>query len=267
MRCEHRAELLDRLSVANEPPDCLARHRIVLHHAENALMVVVVVPERRPPQQLARHRSLCLDELFHHLVVGPTLERYLAHVQLVQAAPDAPQVHGMRVRQTQDHLGRPVEPGLEVRGDLVIPVEHGAAKVAYLDDVVGLVDQNIVRLDVRVDHAAVLEVTQRDEHLGGKRPDAVHVQTDVAAVLLDNLPQVHVHRLEHHEHVVPELERSQEPDAVPLVLRVRVHQLLQHRNLELRRLVHGLVGADHLQRNLRVLALADVRWVRGDVRG
>mmetsp|Transcript_8914 Transcript_8914/g.40495 ORF Transcript_8914/g.40495 Transcript_8914/m.40495 type:complete len:427 (+) Transcript_8914:67-1347(+) len=266
VRGEHRAELLDRLSVADEPPDRLARHRVVLDHAEHALVVVVVVPENRPPQQLPRHRALRLDELLHHLVVGPALERDLAHVQLVQAAPDAPEVHGVGVRQTQDDLGGPVEPGLKVRGDLVVAVEHGAAKVANLDDVVGPVDQDVIRLDIRVDHAAVLEVTQGDEHLGGEGPDAVHVEAHVAAVLFDHLPQVHVHGLEHHEHVVPELERSKEPDAVPLVLRVRVHQLLAHRDLELRRLVHGLVGADNLQGNLGVLAGADVLvlrlWVR-----
>ena len=60
-----------------------------------------------------------------------------------QAAPDAP---GPSVgdRQTQDHFRRAVESRLEIRRDLVVPVEHRAAEIAYLDDVVRLVHQNVV---------------------------------------------------------------------------------------------------------------------------
>ena len=92
--------------------------------------------------------------------------------------------------ETQDDFRGSVEPGHQVWRDLIVAHEHGAAKVAHLNDVVAPVDQDVVGLDVRMQDAALLHEVQRHQHLGGHGADSVQSEADALAVLLSQLPQV-----------------------------------------------------------------------------
>ena len=74
----------------------------------------------------------------------------------------------------------------------------GGAKVRQFEGHLGLVDEDVVGLDVGVDDAGLLEDLQRQQHLLHVGPHRLDVQTHVLAVLLQHLPQVHAQRLEHH---------------------------------------------------------------------
>ena len=111
----------------------------------------------------------------------------------VCACKSVPGLRQMRtIFETQDDLRGSVETGDQVGRELVVPTQHGAAKVAQLHDVALLVHQYVVGLDVRMQHAAVLQVMQRHEHLLGVHTDPIQVQAHTRPVLLGQLPQVDV---------------------------------------------------------------------------
>jgi len=55
---------------------------------------------------------------------------------------------------THAHLWWAIEAADQVGRDVVLPRKHGAAEIAQLDLVVALVDEDVVGLDVRVQHPA-----------------------------------------------------------------------------------------------------------------
>ena len=105
--------------------------------------------------------------------------------------------------------------------------------------------KHVVRLDVGVQDSAILQMLQRYEQLLCISPDCRQVQTDVPAKLLQDLPQIHVERLENQAQMVPVLEAGQQPHTVPAVLGVGPRQLAENHQLLLTRLEPG--KQDHVQ--------------------
>ena len=98
----------------------------------------------------------------------------------------------LTIFQAKDDLRSTVEATDKVRGELIISAQHGTAKITELDDVALLVDQDVVRLDVSMQDAAVLEVVQSHQHLLCIHTDSVQVQAHASTILLGQLPQVDV---------------------------------------------------------------------------
>ena len=133
-------------------------------------------------------------------------EQREARVQLNDYAAEAPHVDLLRVReQTEDDVGRSIEPRLDVRvNDLVL--EAATAKVS--DDDTRLVlalQQYILRLQVAMDDPKLLEITQGRQQLNGKASDQI-VFKALVMVHLDELVQVDAVEVEHAAQVVPEDE-------------------------------------------------------------
>ena len=72
----------------------------------------------------------------------------------------------------------------------------GGPQIAQLEQRLGLVDQDVVRLDVGVDDVALSQQLEREEELVRVRAHRVDVDAHVLAVLFQHLPQVHGERLE-----------------------------------------------------------------------
>ena len=99
------------------------------------------------------------------------------------------------IAQAQDDLWGAVEAGDEVRRDVVVPNEHSTAKVADLYEGSGGGDKDVIRLDVRMQNAAVPQVVERAQHLGRVRAHSVDVEPDALAILFGELPQVDILRV------------------------------------------------------------------------
>lgn len=98
----------------------------------------------------------------------------------------------LTIFETQNDLGGSVEPADQVGRDLIVSREHSAAKVGQLDHGAAGAHQNVVRLDVSMQHSAVAQVVQGDEHLGRVLGDCCNVEANAAAILLGELTQVDV---------------------------------------------------------------------------
>lgn len=72
----------------------------------------------------------------------------------------------LTILQAQNDFRRSVEPANQVGGDLIVPGEHGTAKVSQLDHGPAGADQDVVRLDVGMHDSTVAQVVQGDQHLG-----------------------------------------------------------------------------------------------------
>ena len=241
-------EVPRRLWVAHRGPGGLPRHRIRLQQVKCRVHVVVEVPlhESSPLQHLLGEPALQVHHQLQHVVVAVAWEGDLAGEELVHHAPERPHVHGVTVRQAQDYLRSPVEPGHEVGGELVVAGVHCTPQVAQLHLGPARVHQHVVRLDVRVQYSARPQQPERLQQLVRVRPHRLEVDADLPAELLYDLPQVEVQSLEAHAHVAPVLEMLHEVDAVALALRVRALELPQDVDLLLRGLPHHLVVAHDL---------------------
>ena len=96
----------------------------------------------------------------------------------------------LTVRQPKNDFWCTVEPGDQIRGDLVGTSEHCASEIADLDDVVALVDQDIVGLDVCMEDAALLHEMESHKHLRSHGPHRIQPQADALAILLGQLPKI-----------------------------------------------------------------------------
>ena len=80
-------------------------------------------------------------------------------------APEAPHVDRHAVRRSEDHLGGPIEPGLDVLVHSSV-LEARAAKVDELDFTrVERLDQDVLGLQVAVNHVRAAQHAQRREQL------------------------------------------------------------------------------------------------------
>lgn len=94
------------------------------------------------------------------------------------------------ILQPQDDLRRPVEARDKIGCDLIVPGQHGAAKIADLHNPLRSIREDVVGLDVGMKHAARAHMRQRTQKLIGKDAHHLDVQPDVATILLDQLPQI-----------------------------------------------------------------------------
>jgi hypothetical protein len=80
------------------------------------------------------------------------------------------------VFSAEDDLGCAVEPRLDIQ-KIGLVDEHARAEVDYLDAHLRLVlHQHVLRLEVAVDHAQLLQEGQRGQQLDGKGADVVDIQ-------------------------------------------------------------------------------------------
>ena len=81
-----------------------------------------------------------------------------------------------------------------------------------------VVDQDVVRLDVSVNHLALAKVTEGCQQLPSEELHCWHGQPLVATKLPSQVPQVHLHGFKHKAHVAPVLKVTEEPHAVLVVV-------------------------------------------------
>lgn len=96
--------------------------------------------------------------------------------------------------------------------------------------------QHVIRLDVAMEDPTVAQMLESQEELRGVRSYSRQLDADVAAVLLEHLPQVHFEGLEDEAQVVPEVEGREQAHAVPLVVGVPARDLGEDDKLLLSRL-------------------------------
>ncbi len=72
----------------------------------------------------------------------------------------------LTVLETKNDLRSSIESADQVGRDLIVPRKHGAAKVRQLDHCPAGTDQDVVWLDISMQHSTVTQVVQGDQHLG-----------------------------------------------------------------------------------------------------
>ena len=177
-------------------------------HRRRVGVAVVPVLLQRPHADLVervghvqvRSASARRDDLFRE-VLGDRPERRgaaegrLAHEEVMEQAADGVEVRApverLPARLLRRHvLGRPAdEPGHRERRPLVLD-ELGDAEVADLHVLAPLVvlhDHDVLRLQVPVNHAVVVRLLEREQHLPDEVPDAPRGE---GGLLVDDLEQV-----------------------------------------------------------------------------
>lgn len=199
--------------------------------------------ERSSPYDLVWNLPLQLHEHSQHLVVGVSGKHDFATEELVYAAANTPEVDLKNkqkmitmiiklktvkilktdrkvIFQPEDDFRRPVESRHQVgRGFGVRNVGRGS-EIAQFQHGLGLVDQDVVGLDVCVDDVALFHQFESHEQLLGVGPDRVDVDANVLAVLLEHLPQVHGEGFEGQAQVLLVEKVPVQTEAVELVVGV-----------------------------------------------
>ena len=98
----------------------------------------------------------------------------------------------LTILEPQNDLRCSVEPANQVRRDLIVSREHSAAKVSQLNHRAACTDQDVVWLDVSMQHSTVAQMVEGDEHLSRVLRDSGNVQANATAILLGQLAQVDV---------------------------------------------------------------------------
>mmetsp|Transcript_34438 Transcript_34438/g.110619 ORF Transcript_34438/g.110619 Transcript_34438/m.110619 type:complete len:334 (-) Transcript_34438:1200-2201(-) len=255
---EEGAQIVPRdgaLLELDEANDLAAGDAVALLVEEVVVGVVVQLCKDALADELVRHLALHLLDELEHRVVRVAHEHDAAGVELKQRHGGGPSVDRARKVQAHHDLGGAVKARDHVRGELLVVGLHRGAEVAHLEQVVLFVDDDVVRLEVGVHDAELLHVSQRGEQLARVGAHRVYLDAALVPKLLHSGAQVLVQRLEDHAEVVLVVKAADEADAVLAVLRVRVAQPLQDRNLLLARAAHHLVVSLHLDRHLGRLAL------------
>mmetsp|Transcript_29447 Transcript_29447/g.80815 ORF Transcript_29447/g.80815 Transcript_29447/m.80815 type:complete len:353 (+) Transcript_29447:448-1506(+) len=166
-------------------------------HGRVRLLVVGQICERGPRlvRRVAEH-----GEDPHQLVgVGRSREERLSGRHLAKDAADRPQVDGRRVfARTHQHVGRAVPQ----RYHLVRVAAHRdtkrarQAKVCELELLVVLIDEQILRLEVAVQHPPVVAEGDAEQQLAQQHLQVQVGQASVAVRLVEHLLQVLVEILE-----------------------------------------------------------------------
>ena len=208
------------------------------------LLVLGEVAHGGPHGEVGRAHDL---EDGHELLlrVGAGEER-APRGHLGEDAARGPHVDRRRVLgRAHEHVGRAVPE----RDDLVRERAHRDPKRAREPkvrelQVAALVDQQVLRLQVAVQHAVVVAERNSLQQVPHQRVDRRRVQPAPAKV--HKLLQVLVQKLKHQRQLPLRVDHVVQPH------NVRVHQLLQQRDLPDRRARHPLVNAvqpDPLQRH------------------
>lgn len=106
---------------------------------------------------------------------------------------------GLTVFEAQDDLRGSVESANQVGRDLIVSREHGAAEISQLDHGAAGTHQDVVWLDVSMQHPTVAQMVEGDEHLSRVLGDGCNVQADAVAILLGQLTQVDVLQMQRIE--------------------------------------------------------------------
>ncbi len=86
-----------------------------------------------------------------HLIVAAAGEKNLASIKFEKSAAYGPNVDGKVVWHTENDFGSSVKPTYEVGRDLVLGSIGRGAKIADLEHVAGLIDEYIIRLQIRME--------------------------------------------------------------------------------------------------------------------
>mmetsp|Transcript_5060 Transcript_5060/g.17563 ORF Transcript_5060/g.17563 Transcript_5060/m.17563 type:complete len:355 (-) Transcript_5060:1221-2285(-) len=206
--------------------------RVALEEPARAREVLVCVAPAR--EQLwvdrAEHAHQPRQQCRRRLV----LEEHPPSQELRQDAPERPHVNLEVVRQTQDHLGRTVAPGLDVVRR-VVGDEAAAAEVDHFDFAPRVApDENILGLQVAVDEREGVEVLERLQHLARDGSQARNVEVELLAapaVVPRKLVQVGAEELADDEEVLLVIKVVVETKHAFLVARVVAVNKLQKLNL------------------------------------
>ncbi len=156
----------------------------------------------RHVQQLLRRHPIDLYDTGQLVPFVLAWEQRVPGEQLGQNAAQAPHVDGHAVLGSEDHLGRAVEARLNVRVNALVLVAARAEVNDLYTTAALLLQQDILRLQVTVDDAVLVESVQALQN--GVRELAHELQAEaLELVLLDQLVQVHAEQLERDANVVP----------------------------------------------------------------
>mmetsp|Transcript_14369 Transcript_14369/g.43393 ORF Transcript_14369/g.43393 Transcript_14369/m.43393 type:complete len:302 (+) Transcript_14369:1525-2430(+) len=185
--------------IADQATNNAFGQRVFFEEFEAHGRVVIEVLARECPlaQHLLWKRALDVHHDLQHLVVGAARKEDLAGEKLVQDTSHAPHVHRIVVGQAKNDLRGPVKARNQVRSDAVVARKHRRSEVTDLDGVVAGIDENVVGLDVCVQHAVVVHVVQRCQHLLAEQLHCGQADAHIARHLACQLPQIHCHGLEH----------------------------------------------------------------------
>ena len=134
----------------------------------------------------------------------------------------------LTILQAQNDLWRSIEAADQVGSDLIVSREHGAAKVGQLDHGPAGADKDVVRLDIGMQHPAVAQVVEGDEHLGCVLGHCSNVEPNAATILLRQLTQVDVLQGKHDSVGRPKGAAALSNTGVTPVYRAGLTQLHRH---------------------------------------
>mmetsp|Transcript_61773 Transcript_61773/g.171216 ORF Transcript_61773/g.171216 Transcript_61773/m.171216 type:complete len:337 (-) Transcript_61773:1073-2083(-) len=206
-----------------------------------------------------REGATDLQHLPKHHVVRPASEKDPAGAQLEERHPCAPEVDLSVINVPYHDLRRPVVARLEVRRANLVRDVHGAAEVADLYLGLALRHQQVVRLEVPVDHLHLPQHAQRQEDLPRILCYGLQRQPPALAILGEGGPQVTLLQVEDHAEValVDEGLRGREEHEVLGALWVLLRPLPRQAPVEFDLLLgcpaHHMVGADELDGIVGVL--------------
>ena len=168
-------------------------------------------------------------------------------VELGEDAPETPHVDGLVVGGPEDHLRGAIKSRLDV-GVRAFVLEAAAAEVDHLDGgLVRLAQEDVLGLEVAVDHALASQELERLQQLRGESADEAQREPS-KVVVLDELVQVARQRLEGDAQVIAEVEVLVHVHHPTDVARVLVTEMLEDLHLHQRLVMEPLLVPNHLHR-------------------
>lgn len=162
------------------------------------ICVKVLILKLALPDDLVGNFSLHVHEPLQHVVVRMSTKQNFASIELINSATSGPHINTVIIRHAENNLGRSIEARDQIRRDVIVLDQTGAAKVAQLQHQVALIHQNVVGFDVCVQYLALFEELQRQKELLRVTSHCLDVQAHIFAVLFEHLTEVHRQRLHDH---------------------------------------------------------------------
>lgn|SRR5690242_940711 len=144
--------------------------------------------------------------------------------ELCKDTAETPHVDSQAIAHTQYDFWRTIEARLDVSVDLLV-LETARSKVDDLDlRVQWMREQNVLRLQIAVDHPLTLQQNQRAQHLLAETADKTRGKA-LELVCLDELVQIHAKKLGRYAKMPTEVEALRKVDHTMLVVGILVNKI------------------------------------------
>mmetsp|Transcript_124262 Transcript_124262/g.362789 ORF Transcript_124262/g.362789 Transcript_124262/m.362789 type:complete len:320 (-) Transcript_124262:771-1730(-) len=219
---------------------------MLVDELEVKVFVKMLLPILPALDDLVWEFTLQVHEMLQHVVVGLSRKENLACEQLKQCCTHGKCISWRPILGTQADLRSTIEAANQVGSLLNLGQLHCTAQIADLHKIVPRSNEDVVRLDVCVEDATPMDMSQAYQQLLGVGPNGLQRHALVLGVLLQGHAQVVPHALEDEAQVPSIGERPEQADDVLLVAPIGTIDPLQKLDLLLSSLPHHVIATHDL---------------------